>query len=230
LKLTNAYYPDVLKDNELLYFRLRRRKLVEMIREVAETVHGDNTGYMKNSYNGTPHEDFNHDMDIDDPLNGGSEWDGMDVEDEETNRIKANHVKNELDAAVEYGQQLRVEFSSDSRPEIKKPLDEAVSLLAYTDPKSSVLAHLLDEGGRIADGEELNSAILGNLPRYIQYAPMLTNDWRVVSLGKSSAAALEQLVKQTSVIIQDISEDGGPGAFVNLRNDFLRDDTTSYQV
>jgi len=211
LKLTNAYYPDVLKDNELLYFRLRRRKLVEMIREVAETVHGDNTGYMKNSYNGTPHEDFNHDMDIDDPLNGGSEWDGMDVEDEETNRIKANHVKNELDAAVEYGQQLRVEFSSDSRPEIKKPLDEAVSLLAYTDPKSSVLAHLLDEGGRIADGEELNSAIL-------------------VSLGKSSAAALEQLVKQTSVIIQDISEDGGPGAFVNLRNDFLRDDTTSYQV
>jgi hypothetical protein len=59
---------------------------------------------------------------------------------------------------------------------------------------------------------------------------MLTNDWRVVSLGKSSAAALEQLVKQTSVIIQDISEDGGPGAFVNLRNDFLRDDTTSYQV
>lgn len=49
-----------------------------------------------------------------------------------------------------------------------------------------------------------------------------TNDW-VVSLGKSSAAALELLVKQTSVLIQDISEDGGPGAFVNLRNDYLRD-------
>ncbi|KAF8254070.1 SPRY-domain-containing protein [Wilcoxina mikolae CBS 423.85] len=213
LELTNEYYPNVLKDNELLYFRLRRRKLVEMIREVAETVHGDNNGYMKNSYNGTPHDDFDHDMDIDDPLNGGSEWDSMDVEDEEMSRSKkANHVKNALAAAVEYGQQLRVKFSSDTRPEIKTPLNEAVSLLAYPDPKNSVLAHLLDEGGRIADGEELNSAIL-------------------VSLGKSSAAALERLVKQTTVLIQDISEDGGPGAFVNLRNDFLRDDdTTPYQV
>jgi hypothetical protein len=133
----------VLKDNELLYFRLRRRKLVEMIREVAETVRGESS---KNSRNG----DF--DMDIDEPSGG---WETMDVEDE------ASHVKNALAEAVEYGQQLRVEFQSDKRPEIRKPLEEAFSLLAYTDPKSSVLAHLLDEEGRIADGEELNSAILG---------------------------------------------------------------------
>lgn len=156
LKRTKECYPNVLKENELLDFRLHRRKLVEMIRGVAELIHNQNTGYMANNYNGDLHDDFDHDMDIDDPVNGSSEWGGMEVEDDNFARIKTD-----LDAAVEYGQQLRVRFSSDTRPEIKKPLEEAFSLLAYTDPKSSVLAHLLDEDGRVADGEELNSAILG---------------------------------------------------------------------
>lgn len=157
LELTNKDYPDVLKNNELLYFRLRRRKLVEMIREVAETVNS-NSGYSKNSYNGSSfRDDFDHNMDIDDPLTVGPDWGGMAVED-----VKDSEVKDALSAAVEYGQKLRVEFLSDSRPEIKKALHEAVSLLAYSDPKSSPVAHLLDEDGRIADGEELNSAILGN--------------------------------------------------------------------
>jgi len=197
LEHTNTFYPNVLKDNELLYFRLRRRKLVEMIREVAETVHDGSVGYSKKSYNGTVAENgFDGDMDIDDPPHDSSEWGGMDVEEDD--------VKNALDAAVEYGQQLCVKFSSDTRPEIKKPLEEAFSLLAYTDPRSSVLAHLLDDDGRVADAEELNSAIL-------------------VSLGKSSAAALERLVKQTSALLQEISEKGGPGAFVNLRSDYLKD-------
>jgi hypothetical protein len=131
-----------------------------MIREVAETVHDGNIGYSKKSYNGIKAENgFDGDMDIDDPPHDDSEWGSMDVEEDD--------VKNALDAAVEYGQQLCVRFSSDTRPEIKKPLEEAFSLLAYTDPRSSVLAHLLDEDGRVADAEELNSAILGRVPSLI---------------------------------------------------------------
>ena len=42
-----------------------------------------------------------------------------------------------------------------------------------------------------------------------------------VSLGKSSSAAIERLYRQTEVLIGDISEDGGAGAFINVRNDFL---------
>lgn len=154
LKLTNTFYPKVLEDDELLYFRLRRRKLVEMIRAVAETVQS----YPKNGHS---HEGDVQDMDIDDPVHFGSEWENMEVEDYEPGIGKVGEVNNALDAAVEYGQKLRIDFSSDTRPEIKKPLEEAFSLLAYTDPKSSVLAHLLDENERIADAEELNSAILG---------------------------------------------------------------------
>lgn len=37
-----------------------------------------------------------------------------------------------------------------------------------------------------------------------------------VSLGKSSSTALERLYKQTVVLVDMISEDGGPGSFINV--------------
>jgi hypothetical protein len=43
----------------------------------------------------------------------------------------------------------------------------------------------------------------------------------LVSLGKSSSAALERLYQQTEVLVNEISEDGGAGAFINVRNDIL---------
>ena len=45
---------------------------------------------------------------------------------------------------------------------------------------------------------------------------------RLVSLGKSSSAAIELLCQQTEVLVSDLSEEGGPGAFINVHNDFLR--------
>jgi hypothetical protein len=42
-----------------------------------------------------------------------------------------------------------------------------------------------------------------------------------VSLGKSSSAALERLYQQTEALVNEISEDGGPAALINIRNDFL---------
>lgn len=49
--------------------------------------------------------------------------------------------------------------------------------------------------------------------------PMSAN--RLVSLGKSSSAALERLYQQTEVLVNEIGEEGGAGAFINVRNDFL---------
>lgn len=42
-----------------------------------------------------------------------------------------------------------------------------------------------------------------------------------MSLGKSSSAALERLYQQTEVLVNEISEEGGAGAFINVRNDLL---------
>ena len=47
--------------------------------------------------------------------------------------------------------------------------------------------------------------------------------WLTVSLGKSSSAALEQLYQQTSVLLEDLREGGGPGAFVNI-DDYVNPD------
>lgn len=40
----------------------------------------------------------------------------------------------------------------------------------------------------------------------------------IESLGKSSRAALENLYAQTSVLLDDLAETGGPGAFVTLKS------------
>jgi len=50
---------------------------------------------------------------------------------------------------------------------------------------------------------------------------MLTDRF-TVSLGKSASAALERMVQQTEVMLQELGDNGGHGAFINLRTDFLR--------
>ena len=42
--------------------------------------------------------------------------------------------------------------------------------------------------------------------------------WLSVLLGKPSSTTLETLYKQTSVLVEMIGEDGGVGAFVNVKN------------
>ncbi|KAI5807630.1 hypothetical protein DFH27DRAFT_328115 [Peziza echinospora] len=202
LKLTKAYYPEVFNDNEMTYFRLKCRKLVEMIGVVSEastrTTNYANDNLKQNQ--DEPMEDvFGREMDIDDHSSGDGQWERMDVEEDEG----IAQVKAPLDAAVKYAQDLRIEFQADKRPEIRKALEESFSLVAYQDPKNSTLSHLFDDDGRIAVAEELNSAIL-------------------VSLGKSSVAPLERLVQQATALIQELSEDGGTGAFVNVNSDFLK--------
>lgn len=42
-----------------------------------------------------------------------------------------------------------------------------------------------------------------------------------VSLGKSPSAALERIIQQSEVMLRELGDEGGPGAFINLRRDFL---------
>jgi hypothetical protein len=43
----------------------------------------------------------------------------------------------------------------------------------------------------------------------------------LVSLGKSSSSALERLTQQAEALVEVLAKDGGPGAFINVRRDFL---------
>ncbi|TVY92111.1 Ran-binding protein [Lachnellula willkommii] len=199
LKYTNAFYPQVLKDNDHVYFRLRIRRFIEMIRQGAEMQRSLSTNGTKKSNGHGPayHYDeyVSHDMEIDDHQDQNNH-DRMETEESPVDH-QAKYQQLTHDTLI-YGQALDAEFKHDPRREVKKALQDAFALMAYKDPfTESSLAYLLDISGREAVADELNSAILS-------------------SLGKSSATALEQLYQQTSVLLDDLRDGGGPGAFVNI--------------
>ncbi|KAI9043531.1 putative Ran-binding protein (RanBP10) [Aspergillus affinis] len=200
LKYTNAYYANVLQSFPHIHFRLRCRKFLEMMRRCHElSLAASKKAKASNGLHDSS-AILDEEMELDEQTPDGDGWeaDGMDMEEPEQT-AKSNMLLTE---AVQYGQQLRLDYPNDERGGDKKMLDDIFSLVAYPDPKRSVHGHYLDPAGRIAVAEELNSAIL-------------------VSLGKSSSAALERLYQQTEVLVTEISEEGGAGAFINVRNDFL---------
>ncbi|KAL6235734.1 hypothetical protein BDW75DRAFT_230115 [Aspergillus navahoensis] len=192
LKYTNAYYANVLQQYPHIHFKLRCRKFLEMMRRCTELSLSAKKEKATNGFSDSAV--FDEEMELDEQTQDRDGWDadGMDMEETET-ATKSNELLTE---AVQYGQQLRMDYPDDENGGDKKMLDDIFSLVAYPDPKRSVHGHYLDPTGRVAVAEELNSAIL-------------------VSLGKSSAAALERLYQQTEVLVNEISEEGGAGAFIN---------------
>lgn len=228
LKHTKAYYANVLEDNPQIHFKLRCRKFLEMMRRSNELT--ASTSDPKRRRADSPglgiadeHAVFDQEMELDD---GTWDGDGMD-----TGEPTAGQFNEVLTEAVQYGQQLCMDYPSDENGGDKKMLEAIFSLVAYPDPQNSVHGHYLDPAGRVAVAEELNSAILGVYfppfsnasrpsPRFDTSCCNHTNS-AAVSLGKSSSAALERLYQQTEALVNEISEDGGAGAFINVRNDIL---------
>lgn len=202
LKYTHAFYPNVLKDNEHVSFRLKCRRFIEMIRLGAEMQNSTHSNGVKksNGHNGDWYDEVAQGMDLDDHQSQANNWDRMDTEDSTENHMEYQRL---LQDTLKFGQDLQAEYKDDPRREIGKALEEAFALMAYTDPlNAKEVAHLLDPSGRAAVAEELNSAIL-------------------LSLGKSSTAALEKLIQQSTVLLEELGEAGGPGAFVSI-DDFVK--------
>jgi hypothetical protein len=164
----------VLKFNNEVYFRLRCRKFIEMIRKDAEenlrrdqntsqqTADSTSTSPVKVT---NPHFDDDDDQDME--VDEGGEWVGEPMEDEgmsgQPPHATAATVGHLLQEALEYGQELRAEFadSTGTNAEMSWQLDEIFALIAYENPlKEKGVKHLLDPSGRVAVAEELNSAIL----------------------------------------------------------------------
>lgn len=195
----------MLEQNEQVYFRLRCRKFIEMIRREAE----HNSLLEKKNSSRYRHAEDDEDM-LESDTNS---WDDhMDTED----GIDSSVVSKLSHEALAYGIELRAEFHNDPRNEVSKHLDEIFALMAYPNPlKVKEVAHLLDAGARVGVAEELNSAILSKCLEVAVVTRVLT---LLVSLGKSSRAALENLYAQTSVLLEDLRQDGGDGAFVTVQS------------
>jgi Ran-binding protein 9/10 len=176
ISLTQTFYPTVLEKNEPIYFRLRARKFVEMMRMCADgtgpTKSIDTPDTEKMAIDTDPQEE---DEQVDDevhmtdvtPTHPNTKFviDEEDSEDESMTPSKQQRREASMLAeALSYGQQLQEDYRDDPREEVQRILREAFSLLAYTDPRGSVVGHLLEEAGRREVAEELNSAILGRHP------------------------------------------------------------------
>ena len=172
LKHTNAYYPSVLRDNENIYFKLRCRKFIEMIRRCNElnaqchapTPPSKRSTTSNGFSNSANTDDYDFEMELDEQLgvhNGAPQLniDSMDTEDElEDKEAKLSELTDET---IRYGQDLKKEFAHDPRREVKRALEDTFALIAYETASNSPLASLLETGGRVPVAEELNSAILG---------------------------------------------------------------------
>jgi hypothetical protein len=178
LKLMELYYPTVLHDNEMIYFKLKCRKFVEMIRRCNELADGPSPIFpparkSHDEYNGV----FDHQMELDDQYasvqNGNhNKWDDgtMDMSDDGGGTALDNHLNHSelTDHMLAYGQTLKAEFDHDPRLEVKKMLEDTIALIAYTNPLEDkcTLKYLLDEKERTPIAEELNGAILGKSNRH----------------------------------------------------------------
>ncbi|KAF2401599.1 SPRY-domain-containing protein [Trichodelitschia bisporula] len=263
------WYDGVFAHNENIYFKLRCRKFIEMIRRLTELQDAaagvgpeprpqrsghSSTGVSSSAspafsakknaaaHRGVPgtgdrplsaatdeFDVFDHQMELDEQLgappgalqgNGGGapvegDWETvMDTSDDVgqgAGGVRRSHSNGYghgrpvhkdsysrlLAETLDYGKELKMEFSSDPRREVKKALEDTLALIAYDNPRESPLRELLEERGRVPVAEELNGVIL-------------------VSLGRPCTSALERLVAQTEVLLGELSGDGGAGAFVNL--------------
>lgn len=173
-------YPRVLQDNEQVYFKLRCRKFIEMVRKAA----------LLKMANDPPRSNGHtapQDMDID--INGEDSY----TLDEDAG---GQQVDNELmqleNDMLQYGQTLQAEYATDPRKDVSKALDEIWSLVAYSNPlKEPHVSHLLDRKGQAAVAEEVNSAILCKQRHaYMNFVFTLT------SLQRRSASRHERLLKR----------------------------------
>lgn len=118
-----------------------------------------------NNRNSTATDDYDFEMELDEQLgmhNGAPHWnhpEHMDDEDElEDKEAKLAQLTQDT---IQYGMELKSEFATDPRREVKRALEDTFALIAYENVRESALAPLLETAGRVPVAEELNSAILG---------------------------------------------------------------------
>lgn len=112
--------------------------------------------------NSTATDDYDFEMELDEQLgvHNGAPWGDEDDEDDDL-EAKQKKLHELTQSMIEYGMELKQEFSNDPRREVKRALEDTFALIAYENVRESTLAPLLETRGRVPVAEELNSAILG---------------------------------------------------------------------
>ncbi|CAG8607154.1 4234_t:CDS:2, partial [Racocetra persica] len=196
ITLTNSLYPGVLQSNDDILFQLRCRKFIEMIGACAGTqiTLSDHEDASIKFTAIVSQSDCESGDEIDGPLTPPKK---RRVPKRRKVALGLHGLDDAMTAVLKFGCELQDDYRNDDREEIRNSLKDAFSLMAYDDPRVSCVAHLLDPSGREPVANALNSAIL-------------------VSQGKPKIPSLEQVYRQASVVLHELSKNGvGSSAFVN---------------
>lgn len=139
------------------------------MRQSSEILDGSNNKGSKsmNGHSTAIYDDgFEPDMDLDEPMKDGEDWDKMETEEAESNHKYEMHVA----LMIDYGQELKKEFKDDRSKLVMETFTEIFSMFPYSDPRKSPHGKLLESSQRVPVAEALNSAILGS------YLPHVTGD------------------------------------------------------
>ena len=167
LKRTWACYPAVLRDNPRIYFRLRCRKFVEMMRQPSAPPTPRTKSAKPAASAAAPVDVFEHAMELDDdepapaPAPPAPDDDGWDRMETDAAAAAAAGGPDPTVAALRYAQELRGEYKDERSREVQDALHDIFALFAYADPRASPMVRLLDPRGRAPVAEALNAAILG---------------------------------------------------------------------
>jgi len=222
LEETARWHPKVLEREEgLMLFKLRCRKFVELILEAAELkkrMKGEEgVGDGKDAgirADGMDVDDIPEDRDESVSTNGfgGSSSSAIPIRAKRKQSMShagwtgatAAQYETALDSAISYGQTLRSDYKTDSRPEVRAIFDRTFGVVAYEDPMEAggEAAEVAGHEARLALATELNQDILR-------------------SQGRPAHPALERLYRQAGACIVQLGLLGvGAAAFADMRKEF----------
>lgn len=176
-KFVGSWYPRLWEEerNRDVYFRLRCRGFVEMIRRLGEVrkqqaaMRGQDDE-AEEEEEGDGEEEQDTQMELDDQLHREERGDRDDDHDMPDSDSTSHHRHTKMSkmkataleqAALEYGTELSAEFGNDQRPEVQNMLRDCFAVLAYESWEGSPMEELFGVEGRVGVAEGVNGAVLG---------------------------------------------------------------------
>ena len=125
--------------------------------EILDASHHKGVKSMNGHSTAISDDGFEPEMDLDEPMKDGDDWDNMDTEETDANVKYDAHIAQ----MIQYGQELKKEFQHDQSTLVTDTFTEIFSMFSYPDPRKSPHGKLLNSSQRGPVAEALNSAILG---------------------------------------------------------------------
>jgi hypothetical protein len=240
--LLRIHYPSVLEaDTQLLLFKLRLRKFVELILWTTELKKKMKVLKEREEQRwkpGPPQDSWMADemgMDIDDDgspamteptlsTNSTSSQYGHDkYTNPELNEINTQY-EDALSTAILYGQTLSHDYHSESRPKLQQLFHKTFGIVAWEDPseEGSGVADIVGHQSRTMLAHEVNEAILSEQFTSRSFRIFLTKFSFADSQGWPARPPLETLYRHTATCITQLGILGvGSAAFADMAREFL---------